>query len=177
MLFPLPLITLLTLLVGLTKIAMSMQSSKKYEQFELTASTVEEGLGRPKNLVCGCAYEVWIRRTGAPGSGHTTAACGKIVDYLNDLTSDHNAVNLWTVCPDNAPIANKGMRPTNLAFSYNTGQWINPNIQDVEQQPSGILRIDNQKSGHVVDVPVKLGAAVRLEGGKRDVLVSYLYCT
>jgi hypothetical protein len=115
--FPLSLITLLTLLTGLMQTAMSTPSSKKYEQFELTVSSVEEGLIRPKNLECGCAYEVWIRRTGLTGSGHTTAACGKMVDYLQGLTSDHNAVNLWIVCPDNAPIANKGTRPTKFAFS------------------------------------------------------------
>lgn len=176
---PLSAITLLTLLAALTQTAMSIPSAaKKYEQFELTISSVEEGLIRPKNLECGCAYEVWIRRTGAPANGHTTSECGKMVDYLQGLTSDHNAVNLWIVCPDNAPVANKGTRPTKFAFSYYTGQGVNLNILDVEQQPSGILRIDHQKTGHVVDVPVKLGAAVRLEkGSKMNVLVSYMYCT
>lgn len=171
---------------GLSLPATASSAAKKYEQFEMTISSVGLGLTRPKNLACGSAYEVWIRRTALAGSGHTTAACAKMVDYFQGLTSEHNAVDLWIVCPDNAAVksVDRGIRPTKLAFSYFAGQGVDVRIvgAGVEQQPAGVLRIENVHDKFVVEVPVKLGAAVRDDGngdgtGGVDVLISYFYCT
>lgn len=192
--FQISAITLLaTLLINLSLIQPGLSlpaasAAKKYEQFEMTISSADLGLTRPKNLSCGSAYEVWIRRTGLAGSGHTTAACAKMVDYFQGLTSEHNAVDIWIVCPDNAAVksVDRGMRPTKLAFSYFAGQGVDIKIVGggVEQQPEGVLRIENAQDKFVVEVPVKLGAAVRNGGdgagdggGGVDVLISYFYCT